>query len=104
LSFARTSSRELVAKRLALLRELVPSTTRVAVLVNPADAASEVLRGHRLEHMIIFGEAHLRPPQWPKSRASKRRSWFVAIKFNVLSRKLHPCAALQPGSTARLFL
>jgi hypothetical protein len=34
LSFARTSSRELVAKRLALLRELVPSTTRVAVLVN----------------------------------------------------------------------
>jgi hypothetical protein len=104
LSFARTSSRELVAKRLALLRELVPSTTRVAVLVNPADAASEVLRGHRLEHIIIFGEAHLRSPQWPKSRASKRRSWFVAIKFNVLSRKLHPCAALQPGSTARLFL
>jgi putative ABC transport system substrate-binding protein len=31
-------SAELVAKRLALLRELVPGAARVAVLVNPADA------------------------------------------------------------------
>jgi putative ABC transport system substrate-binding protein len=31
---------ELVAKRLELLRELVPTATRVAVLVNPADAAN----------------------------------------------------------------
>jgi putative tryptophan/tyrosine transport system substrate-binding protein len=31
---------ELVARRLELLRELVPAVTRVAVLVNPADAAS----------------------------------------------------------------
>jgi ABC-type uncharacterized transport system substrate-binding protein len=31
---------ELVAKRLELLRELVPATTRVAVLVNPADTAN----------------------------------------------------------------
>jgi ABC-type uncharacterized transport system substrate-binding protein len=31
---------ELVAKRLEILRELVPATTRVAVLVNPADAAN----------------------------------------------------------------
>jgi putative ABC transport system substrate-binding protein len=30
---------ELVAKRLELLRELVPSATRIAVLVNPAEAA-----------------------------------------------------------------
>jgi putative tryptophan/tyrosine transport system substrate-binding protein len=30
---------ELVAKRLGLLRELMPAATRVAVLVNPADAA-----------------------------------------------------------------
>jgi putative ABC transport system substrate-binding protein len=32
---------ELVAKRLALLRELVPSAVRVAVLVNPATAQTE---------------------------------------------------------------
>jgi putative ABC transport system substrate-binding protein len=31
---------ELVAKRLALLRELVPAATRVAVLVNPANAVN----------------------------------------------------------------
>ena len=31
---------ELVAKRLELLRELVPAATRVAVLVNPADAVN----------------------------------------------------------------
>ena len=33
-------SAELVAKRLELLRELVPAATRVAVLVNPANAAN----------------------------------------------------------------
>ena len=31
---------ELAAKRLGLLRELVPAATRVAVLVNPADATN----------------------------------------------------------------
>src|SRR5262249_11134028 len=33
---------ELTAKRLALLRELVPTAARVAVLVNPANATSTV--------------------------------------------------------------
>ena len=32
---------ELVAKRLELLREMVPAATRVAVLVNPSNASSE---------------------------------------------------------------
>jgi putative ABC transport system substrate-binding protein len=35
---------ELVAKRLELLRELVPTATRVAVLVNPAASAETTLR------------------------------------------------------------
>jgi putative ABC transport system substrate-binding protein len=35
-------SAELVAKRLQLLRELVPSATRVAVLVNPAGPGFEI--------------------------------------------------------------
>jgi putative tryptophan/tyrosine transport system substrate-binding protein len=34
---------ELVAKRLEILREMVPATTRIAVLVNPADAAAETM-------------------------------------------------------------
>jgi ABC-type uncharacterized transport system substrate-binding protein len=34
---------ELVAKRLEILREMVPATTRIAVLINPADAASETM-------------------------------------------------------------
>ena len=38
LTGANFVSAELVAKRLALLRELVPAATRVAVLVNPANA------------------------------------------------------------------
>src|SRR5262249_5946299 len=33
---------ELTAKRLALLRELVPTAARVAVLINPANATSTV--------------------------------------------------------------
>jgi putative tryptophan/tyrosine transport system substrate-binding protein len=36
---------ELVAKRLALLRELVPTAVRVAVLVNPANAQTETTLG-----------------------------------------------------------
>jgi ABC-type uncharacterized transport system substrate-binding protein len=34
---------ELVAKRLEILREMVPATTRIAVLINPADAAAETM-------------------------------------------------------------
>jgi ABC-type uncharacterized transport system substrate-binding protein len=34
---------ELVAKRLEILREMVPAASRIAVLINPADAASETM-------------------------------------------------------------
>jgi putative ABC transport system substrate-binding protein len=34
---------ELVAKRLEILREMVPATPRIAVLINPADAAAETM-------------------------------------------------------------
>jgi putative ABC transport system substrate-binding protein len=42
-------SGELVAKRLELLRELVPGATRVAVLVNPTDAESSESQLRELE-------------------------------------------------------
>jgi putative tryptophan/tyrosine transport system substrate-binding protein len=38
-------SNELIAKRLELLRELVPAARQVAVLVNPADANAETISG-----------------------------------------------------------
>jgi hypothetical protein len=53
--------------------------------------------------MITFSEAHLRPPQWPKSAGLEAESLVCRHQLNVLSRKLRPCAGLQPGSTARLF-
>src|SRR5207244_1324264 len=56
-------SNELVAKRLELLRELVPAATRVSVLVNPATAANAetTLRDGR-ERPIA---SHCRKPQHP---------------------------------------
>jgi putative ABC transport system substrate-binding protein len=36
---------ELAAKRLELLRELIPAATRVAVLINPADPTNETMLG-----------------------------------------------------------
>lgn len=42
-------SGELTAKRLELLRELVPAATRVAVLVNPANAANAELTSREAE-------------------------------------------------------
>jgi len=47
---------ELVAKRLALLRELVPGAARIAVLVNPADP-------ERLEAVVADAQAAARVTQ-----------------------------------------
>jgi hypothetical protein len=48
--------------------------------------------------MIIFSEAHLRPPQWPKSASLEAESLVCRHQLNVLSRKLRPLR----GASARL--
>ena len=42
-------SSELTAKRLELLREMVPTATRIAVLVNPTNAANTQTTSHEVE-------------------------------------------------------
>jgi hypothetical protein len=52
-------SGELVAKRLELLRELVPGATRVAVLVNPTDAESSERSARHLKLSLRRGQRSL---------------------------------------------
>jgi putative ABC transport system substrate-binding protein len=69
---------ELVAKRLTLLRELVPSAVRVAVLVNPANAQTETT--------LRDVEAAARPPglQIQIAKASTARE--IDAAFAALAR------------------
>jgi ABC-type uncharacterized transport system substrate-binding protein len=71
---------ELVAKRLELLRELVPRATRVAVLVNPADAANT-------EITVIDAEAAARGTglQINVLNANTRRE--IASAFESMARE-----------------
>jgi hypothetical protein len=41
--------------------------------------------------------------QWRKSASLEAEILVFCHQLNVLSRKLRPCAGLQPGSTPRLF-
>jgi hypothetical protein len=42
--------------------------------------------------------------QWRKSASREAEILIFRHQLNVLSRKLRPCAELQPGSTARFFV
>jgi ABC-type uncharacterized transport system substrate-binding protein len=60
--------REVTAKRIGLLHELVPAATRIAVLVNPTNAATMSSTVSELESAVSALGLHLRPYEASTSR------------------------------------
>ena len=95
-------SGELTAKRLELLRELVPGTTRVAVLVNPADAT---LRrpcrcfGRRQRRAIHA----LRRPAFEKRQGTKSRQEAVGRRCRRRAVRQEGYGDLVAGQSFRRF-
>ena len=61
-------NRELAAKQLELLRELVPAATRVAVLVNPANTAATEATLRDVERVARYGIANSDRPRQHQPR------------------------------------
>jgi ABC transporter substrate binding protein len=88
-------SGELAAKRLDLLHDLLPRAVRVAVLVNPADAANTALTLRDVE-----AAARAIGPQPPPVSFPRRRS-STQVELGVHAN--YPCRAPRavPSATAR---
>jgi ABC-type uncharacterized transport system substrate-binding protein len=66
---------ELAAKRLELLRTLVPAATRVAALLNPAEPTIYTANRRDLEAAASAMGLQLRFPHTRKSRPRYRTAW-----------------------------
>jgi putative ABC transport system substrate-binding protein len=83
---------ELVAKRLEILREMVPATTRIAVLINPADAANSetmlkdveaAIRSMGLQIQVLNATPATRsmPPSQCLRTSGPMRFWSAGVRF-----------------------
>ena len=90
---------ELVAKRLEVLRDLLPKATRMAVLVNPADAgASDSQVSNQVVEAQTVKQSRRLPDRWHGRRAACRRDQ------RLWAARTRAGSGRQPGSSSSIGL